>query len=244
MWFGVVSVFPDMFEAVTRYGITRRAVSDSIISLKLFNPRVFANDTHRTVDDRPYGGGPGMVMMAEPMAQAVDAASAWARDNAASSLVIHLTPQGKPLEQRMIEDWVAHTDSMVLLCGRYEGVDERVVETRVDQEVSIGDFVISGGELGAMLIIDAVARRLPGVLGHPLSAEQDSFQAGLLDCPHYTRPEVFEGLAVPDVLLSGHHERIAAWRLEQSKTRTKDRRPDLWRAYEVAKLNHPQDRSK
>ncbi len=222
MKFGVVTLFPEMFEAVSRFGVTSRAVEQELIGLQCWNPRDHAVDRHRTVDDRPYGGGPGMVMKIEPLRDAI-------RDARAAlpvARVIYLSPQGRRLDQAGVVE-LAQREQVILVAGRYEGVDERLIETEVDEEWSIGDFVLSGGELAAMVLIDAVARLVPGVLGHEGSAEQDSFAAGLLDCPHYTRPEEYAGRRVPEVLRSGDHERIRRWRLKQALGRTQQRRPDL-----------------
>ncbi len=223
MWIGAVSLFPDMFRAVTEFGITGRAVREGLLTFRSWNPRDFTHDRHRTVDDRPYGGGPGMLMKIQPLRDAIHAAR-----NAApgKACVVYLSPQGETLTQSVVKS-LADEQRLILVSGRYEGVDERLIATEVDREVSLGDFVLSGGELAAMVVIDAVTRLIPGALGHALSAEQDSFADGLLDCPHYTRPEVYEGLAVPEVLLGGHHEQIRRWRLKESLRRTRERRPDL-----------------
>lgn len=223
MWFGVVSLFPEMFRAVSDYGITGRAISRGLASVDYWNPRDFTRDRHRTVDDRPYGGGPGMLMKIEPLRDAIGAARQVAPEG---SPVVYLSPQGMPLNQKLVAE-LASQAGLVLICGRYEGIDERLVRREVDLEISLGDFVLSGGELPAMVLIDAVTRLLPGALGHALSAEQDSFADGLLDCPHYTRPEVYDGEAVPAVLLGGHHEEIRRWRLKQALGRTWERRPEL-----------------
>ncbi|WP_372972307.1 tRNA (guanosine(37)-N1)-methyltransferase TrmD [Marinobacter sp.] len=223
MWVGAVSLFPEMFGAVTDYGITGRAVREGLLTFRSWNPREFTHDRHRTVDDRPYGGGPGMLMKIQPLRDAIHAAREEAPGKAC---VVYLSPQGERLDQQVVES-LASQDSLILVAGRYEGVDERLISTEVDREVSLGDFVLSGGELAAMAVIDAVTRFIPGALGHAQSAEQDSFADGLLDCPHYTRPEVYEGQAVPDVLLGGHHEQIRRWRLRESLRRTRERRPDL-----------------
>ncbi len=225
----VVSIFPAMFEAVTNFGITGRAVKQGLLALQVWNPRDFTEDRHRTIDDRPYGGGPGMVMMAEPLARAVRAARA-KQDPAVK--VMYLTPQGRRLDHAAVAE-MAKQPGMILLAGRYEGIDERLLETVVDEEWSIGDFVISGGELAAMVMIDAVTRLLPGALGDEDSAEQDSFVGGLLDCEHYTRPEDYAGRRVPEVLLSGDHERIRRWRLQRALGRTWERRPDLLERLEL-----------
>jgi tRNA (guanine37-N1)-methyltransferase len=219
----VISLFPEMFAAVSDYGVTGRAVQNGLLSIQCCNPRDFTTDRHQTVDDRPYGGGPGMVMKTAPLQQAIAAAKA---SVAPGATVIYLSPQGRPLDQQGLRELAARP-SLVLLAGRYEGVDERLIDSDVDEEWSIGDYVLSGGELAAMVMIDGVSRLLPGVLGHHLSAEQDSFTEGLLDCPHYTRPEHYRDRAVPDVLLSGNHEAIRRWRLKQSLGRTWLRRRDL-----------------
>jgi tRNA (guanine37-N1)-methyltransferase len=219
--FDVVTLFPEMFAAITGSGITSRALEAGLYSLTTWNPRHFATDNYRTVDDRPYGGGPGMVMLAEPLERTLDAVKA-----AGGGRVIYLTPQGRRLEHRRVMQLVAE-EALTLLCGRYEGVDERLLERRVDEELSIGDFVLSGGEVAAMALIDACVRQLPGALGDGASALEESFADGLLDCPQYTRPEVHAGAKVPEVLLSGHHENIRRWRLKQALGRTWLRRPDL-----------------
>ncbi|QDO85363.1 tRNA (guanosine(37)-N1)-methyltransferase TrmD [Shewanella psychropiezotolerans] len=223
MRLGVVTLFPEMFRAVTDFGVTGRAVKNGLLELQTWNPRDFTHDRHNTVDDRPYGGGPGMLMMVQPLRDAIHAAKAAIAD---SAKVIYLSPQGRKLTQQGVEE-LAKSDSLVLVCGRYEGIDERIIQTEVDEEWSIGDYVLSGGELPAMALIDSVSRLVPGVLGKKASAEQDSFSDGLLDCPHYTRPESLDGLDVPAVLLSGNHEHIRRWRLQQSLGRTLLRRPDL-----------------
>jgi tRNA (guanine37-N1)-methyltransferase len=221
--FDCVTLFPEAFAAVVDYGITRRAREEGLWSLALWNPRDFTTDNYRTVDDRPYGGGPGMVMLAEPLAKAITAAKA-AAEGAAK--VIHLSPQGAVMDHGKVMELSAEK-RLVLLCGRYEGVDERLIESAVDEELSIGDYVLSGGELAAMALIDAVVRQLPGALGDEGSAGQESFVDSLLEAPQYTRPEVFRGKAVPPVLMSGHHAQIERWRLMQSLGRTWRRRPDL-----------------
>lgn len=224
MWLGVVTLFPEMFRAVTDFGVTGRAVSNGLLELQTWNPRDFTHDKHRTVDDRPYGGGPGMLMMVQPLRDAIHAAKAAAGDKAK---VIYLSPQGRKLTQQGVEE-LAKSERLILVCGRYEGIDERIIQTEVDEEWSIGDYVLSGGELPAMTLIDSVSRLVPGVLGKQASAEQDSFSDGLLDCPHYTRPESLDGIDVPVVLLSGNHEHIRRWRLQQSLGRTLLRRPELF----------------
>lgn len=228
--FDIVTLFPEMFDAVADWGVTGRAREQGAYALATWNPRDFAANAYRTIDDRPYGGGPGMVMMADPLARAISAARG--RQQAAGvdrPRVIGLSPQGRRLDHSLVMELVAH-DGLVLLCGRYEGIDERLIERDVDDEISIGDYVLSGGELAAMVVIDSVVRQLPGVLGDDDSARCDSFVSGLLDHPHYTRPEVYEGKAVPAVLLSGHHADIERWRLKQSLGRTWLRRPELIQA--------------
>jgi tRNA (guanine37-N1)-methyltransferase len=223
LWVGVISLFPEMFDSITKFGVTGRAVKNGIISFNSWNPRDYAFDKHRTVDDRPYGGGPGMLMMVEPLKKAITDAKAAAVDGAK---VIYLSPQGRKLDQQGAAELAKH-EKLILVAGRYEGIDERIIESYIDEEWSVGDFILSGGELPAMTLIDAVARLVPGVLGHSQSAEQDSFSDGLLDCPHYTRPEILDGKQVPAVLRSGDHQKIAKWRLKQSLGRTWLRRPDL-----------------
>ncbi|EKP0306952.1 tRNA (guanosine(37)-N1)-methyltransferase TrmD [Aeromonas veronii] len=223
MWIGVISLFPEMFRAITEHGVTGRAVKSGLLQIECWNPRDFTHDKHRTVDDRPYGGGPGMLMMVQPLRDAIHAAKHAAGDGAK---VIYLSPQGRKLTQAGVTE-LATNQKLILVAGRYEGIDERVIQTEVDEEWSIGDYVLSGGELPAMTLIDAVSRLVPGVLGDQASAEQDSFTDGLLDHPHYTRPEVLDGLAVPEALTSGNHEVIRRWRLKQSLGRTWQRRPEL-----------------
>jgi tRNA (guanine37-N1)-methyltransferase len=223
MQIAVVSLFPEMLAAVGEHGVVGRAVGQGQITLRCINPREYTTDRHRTVDDRPYGGGPGMVMKVDPLRRAIARAK---EVLAMPSKVIYLSPQGRVFDhQRAVE--LATESALVLVAGRYEGVDERLIETEVDEELSIGDYVLSGGELAAMVVIDAIGRQVPGVLGHAASAEEDSFADGLLDCPHYTRPERFRSRAVPEILLSGDHERIRRWRLKQALGRTFERRPDL-----------------
>ena len=221
----VVTLFPDMVMAVARYGVTAKAVDRGLLELDCRNPRDYAPDRHRRVDDRPYGGGPGMVMMYEPVRAAIAAARAVV---GGVSRTIHLSPQGRRLEQHDIRS-LAQGLPLVMLCGRYEGVDERLLETEVDEELSLGDYVLSGGELAAMVVIDAMTRLIPGALGHEDSAGADSFSNGLLDCPHFTRPETVAERKVPEVLVSGDHGAIRRWRLKQSLGRTWERRPDLLR---------------
>lgn len=218
----VVTLFPDLFEIATRYGVTGKAVQRGVVELGLWNPRDYTSDRHRSVDDRPYGGGPGMVMMVQPLRDAIRAA----RRAAPDSKVIYLSPQGRRLDQAAVRE-MAGRGGVILVAGRYEGIDQRLIDSAIDEEWSIGDYVLSGGELAAMVVMDAVTRLLPGVLGHEQSAEQDSFTAGLLDHPHYTRPEEIDGMRVPEVLLGGDHAVIARWRLKQALGRTWLQRPDL-----------------
>jgi len=223
MHLGVVSLFPQMFSAITEYGVTGRAVSRGKLAIDYWNPRDFTHDKHKTVDDRPYGGGPGMVMKVEPLQQAIQAAK---EQLGQQTKVAYLSPQGRKLDQQGLQE-LATREAMIFVAGRYEGVDERLIEQEIDEEWSIGDYVLSGGELAAMVMIDGVARLLPGVLGDEESAQQDSFMAGLLDHPHYTRPERLSDQDVPEVLLGGNHEAIRKWRLKQSLGRTWLRRPDM-----------------
>lgn len=233
MWFGVVTLFPEMFSSITEQGITGRAVKNGTVQTAFWNPRDFTTDKHHTVDDRPYGGGPGMLMKVQPLRDAIHAARQAAGEGVT---VAYLSPIGRRLDQPAVQE-LARRDKLILVCGRYEGIDERVIEAEIDEQWSIGDYVLSGGELAAMVMIDAVTRWLPGALGHEDSASQDSFAEGLLDCPHYTRPEDLDGQQVPEVLLSGNHELIRRWRLQQSLGRTWLHRPDL---IEKAELNTEQ----
>jgi|KBSSwiStaDraftv2_1062776.scaffolds.fasta_scaffold20233_4 tRNA (guanine37-N1)-methyltransferase len=227
MRFDVVTIFPEMFDALARHGITARALEERRFELRLWDPRDFTVDNYRRVDDRPYGGGPGMVMMAEPLQRAIDAARARQREaGVAQPKTLLLSPQGERLTESLVRD-LAGEAGLILVAGRYEGVDERLVARSVDREVSIGDYVTSGGELPAMVLIDCLVRRLPGSLNDAESAEQDSFSAGMLDWPHYTRPEEWLDARVPEVLLSGNHAAIARWRRKQALGRTHERRPDL-----------------
>lgn len=265
--FDCVTIFPEMFGALTQFGITRRAKDETRWDLHCWNPRDFAENAYRTIDDRPYGGGPGMLMLPGPLEKAIAAArTRQLAQGCAGSHVVYLSPQGNVLTHQRVMALTAlllppaaagpestdpqpeavavhevaaagHTSTqtlgLILLCGRYEGVDERLIARCVDEEISIGDFVLSGGELPAMLLMDAIVRQLPGVLGDASSAEEDSFVAGLLDCPHYTRPEVYEGMPVPEVLLSGDHQKIRRWRLKQSMARTRIRRPALFAQWQA-----------
>ena len=241
--FDCISIFPEMFAALTQSGVTRRALEEMRWALQLWNPRDFVTDNYQRIDDRPYGGGPGMVMLAAPLAAAIAAArSQQAVQGASSSRVLALSPQGKPLTHRRVMALAAAAQQgqgMILLCGRYEGIDERLLRQQVDEEIGVGDFVVSGGELPAMMLMDAIIRQIPGVLGDSESAREDSFADGLLDCPHYTRPEQYAGEAVPEVLLSGDHERIRRWRLKQAMAQTRRRRPELFAVW----LNRQQNPS-
>ena len=223
MKIALITLFPEMFEALTEYGVSGRAVNKGLLEISSFNPRDYTEDALSTVDDRPYGGGPGMVLLIEPLRKAINAAKEWIDGK---PLVVYLSPQGKVLQQTAVNN-LASEQSIILIAGRYEGVDERLIQLEVDQEWSIGDYVLSGGEIPAMVLVDALIRQIPGALGHSESASQDSFAEGLLDCPHYTRPDNYQDLKVPDVLLSGNHEKIRQWRLQQSLLRTQQRRPDL-----------------
>jgi len=223
----VVTIFPEMVEHAARFGVTGRAIERGIWRLRCWNPRDFALDAYRRIDDRPFGGGPGMVMLAEPLAACLAAMHAHrAAQGAARARVVHLSPRGAPLTQARVAE-IAREPALALLCGRYEAIDQRLLDAEVDEEVSIGDFVVSGGEIPALALLDAAVRLLPGVTGDAESVRSDSFSDGLLEGPHYTRPEVFDGASVPPVLLSGHHARIARWRREQALRETARRRPDL-----------------
>ena len=227
--FSAITLFPEMFNAISDYGVVGRAIKNKKVKLDCINPRDFTNDRHRTVDDRPYGGGPGMLMKIEPLEKAIQAAKdnyPLAESTANEAKVIYLSPQGKKLDHQLIKQ-LAGQQHLILLSGRYEGIDQRLIDKHVDMEVSLGDFVLSGGEIAAMALIDAVTRLLPEVLGHSDSAIEDSFEDGLLDHPHYTRPEKYQDLDVPPVLLSGDHRAIDNWRLQQRLGRTWLKRPDL-----------------
>ncbi|MBI1195014.1 MAG: tRNA (guanosine(37)-N1)-methyltransferase TrmD [Gammaproteobacteria bacterium] len=226
----VITLFPDMVSSMSGFGVTGRAVREGLLGLKCWNPRDFTHDRHRTVDDRPYGGGPGMVMMVQPLRDAIRAAKA---DADGPSRVVYLSPQGRRLVQADVRRWAEGNTRLILVAGRYEGIDERVLETDVDEELSIGDYVLSGGEPAALVVIDALARLIPGALGHEQSAELDSFSDGLLESGHYTRPEVIDGMRVPEVLLSGDHARIERWRLKEALGRTWRKRPDLLEGLEL-----------
>jgi tRNA (guanine37-N1)-methyltransferase len=218
----VITLFPELVEQVTGYGVVGRAAEQRLLELHCWNPRDYTRDRHRTVDDRPYGGGPGMLMKVQPLEDAIAAV----RQQSHGARLVYLSPQGRLLDQQKLAQQVA-LGSVILLCGRYEGIDERLIQREVDEEWSLGDYVISGGELAAMVCIDAMTRLIPGALGHDESAQQDSFSAGLLDCPHYTRPEEYRGDRVPEVLMNGNHRDIETWREQQALGRTWQRRPDL-----------------
>lgn len=224
----VITLFPELVKQVIECGVVGRAADKGLLQLECWNPREYTLDKHRTVDDRPYGGGPGMLMKVQPMQDTIQAV----RERSSAARLIYLSPQGKPVTQAMLARQT-EAESVIFLCGRYEGVDERLIEQQVDEEWSIGDYVISGGELAAMVCIDAMARLIPGALGHQQSAQQDSFSRGLLDCPHYTRPESINGAEVPEVLMNGNHRQIDDWRERQSLGRTWLRRPDLLEAIEL-----------
>jgi tRNA (guanine37-N1)-methyltransferase len=229
--FGLVTLFPEMFDAFSKHGVSGRAVKNGLISVDCWNPRDFTHDKHRTVDDRPFGGGPGMLMKVQPLRDAIHAAKAASEK---PSKVIYMSPQGRKLDQQGAKELVSN-ERLIFVCGRYEGIDERLIETEIDEEWSLGDFVLSGGELAAMTFMDTISRLVPGVLGHEMSSVEDSFFDGLLDCPHYTRPEVLDNLGVPDVLLSGHHENVRRWRAKQAIGRTWLRRPDLLEGRQLTK---------
>jgi tRNA (guanine37-N1)-methyltransferase len=225
----IISLFPELIQQAASFGVLGRAIKQQQLALKCFNPRDFTEDKHRTVDDRPYGGGPGMLMKVEPLSRAIQAAKSEAAGNSDGELakVVYLSPQGQQLKQSLLVNTAAAVDNLILIAGRYEGIDERIIQSLVDAEWSIGDYVLSGGEFAALVVIDAVSRLLPGVLGDDESALQDSFMQGLLDYPHYTRPETIDDQSVPDVLLSGDHQAIRRWRLKQALGRTWLRRPDM-----------------
>jgi tRNA (guanine37-N1)-methyltransferase len=239
MRFDVITLFPEMLAVLTQFGVSRRAFENGAWQLQCWDPRAFATDVHRTVDDRPFGGGPGMVLMAEPLAQCVEAArAAQAAAGYAGTRVLVLSASGVPLHDARVRQWAAAAQAeqgggarqgLVLVCGRYEGIDQRFIDAYADEEVSIGDFILSGGEIAAMALIDAVVRHVPGTM-KAQSAEEESFANGLLDVPHYTRPESWRGVSVPAVLLSGHHAQIERWREEQARARTRRTRPDLLQA--------------
>ncbi len=223
MVIGAITLFPEMFTAITNYGVTGRACKNGLLNIKCFNPRDYASDNYQSVDDRPFGGGPGMLMLYETLGKAVLEAKA---DLGQETRVIYMSPQGRKLSQSVVRD-LSRADSFIVVSGRYEGIDERFISKYIDEEISLGDYVLSGGELPSMVLIDAVSRLIPGVLGDYSSAEQDSFYDEILDYPQYTRPESIEGMDVPEVLLSGNHESIRRWRLSQSLGKTFTKRPDL-----------------
>ena len=224
----LITLFPELIQQATAYGVLGRAIKQQQLNLQCFNPRYYAEDKHRTVDDRPYGGGPGMLMKVEPLAKAIMAAREATEEVAGrAAKVVYLSPQGQQLNQQLVVNTAEQKNDLILIAGRYEGIDERLIESLIDEEWSVGDYVLSGGEFAALVVVDAITRLIPGVLGDDESAIQDSFMQGLLDCPHYTRPETVDGQEVPDVLLSGDHKAIRRWRLKQSLGRTWLRRPDL-----------------
>lgn len=227
MRFDVITLFPEMFEAVNASGVSSRALQQGLYQYNSWNPRQFTTDVHHTVDDRPYGGGPGMLMKYQPLKDSVDAITSSIGEK---PYVVYLSPQGAPLTQAKLEA-LLEKPNLTLVCGRYEGIDERFIQAEVDEEICVGDFVVSGGELPAMMLMDGLIRLLPGALGHNQSAEQDSFSDGLLDCPHYTRPVEVDGMRVPEVLQQGNHAKIDAWRMAQKLERTAQKRPDLYAAY-------------
>lgn len=235
MFFAVITLFPEMFEAITRFGISGRAAQRDLMQIHCINPRDYAQGNYKRVDERPFGGGPGMVMMAEPLAQAIQHAKQLAQQAGAVHVpVVYMSPQGKTLNETAVQDFVQY-DGLIVLCGRYEGVDERLIQKYVDQEWSIGDYVLSGGELPAMVLLDSIIRRLPGAMSDEQSHVQDSFVDGLLDCPQYTKPDHFEGMDVPEILKSGHHANIEKWRFLQRYQRTLERRPELVEKVELTK---------
>jgi len=229
----LITLFPELIQQAVAFGVLGRAIKQQQLKLQCFNPRDYTEDKHRTVDDRPYGGGPGMLMKVEPLAKAIMAAKDEAgQTNGQPAKVVYLSPQGQQLDQQLVVDTAEQKNDLILIAGRYEGIDERLIESLIDEEWSVGDYVLSGGEFAALVVVDAITRLIPGVLGDAESAIQDSFMQGLLDCPHYTRPETVDGQEVPDVLLSGDHKAIRRWRLKQSLGRTWLRRPDLLAAAE------------
>lgn len=241
----IITLFPELIQQATTFGVLGRAIKQQQLNLRCFNPRDYTEDKHRTVDDRPYGGGPGMLMKVQPLAKAVMAAKEKAAAEKNAAKVVYLSPQGRQLDQQLVVEIAALANTqvtaqatdLILIAGRYEGIDERLIESLIDEEWSVGDYVLSGGEFAALVVIDAITRLLPGVLGDDESAIQDSFMQGLLDCPHYTRPEMVDGQPVPNVLLSGDHKAIRRWRLKQSLGRTWLRRPDLLAAAEQDATN-------
>ncbi|WP_104511332.1 tRNA (guanosine(37)-N1)-methyltransferase TrmD [Acinetobacter indicus] len=235
MFFAVITLFPEMFEAITRFGISGRAAQRDLMQIHCINPRDYAEGNYKRVDERPFGGGPGMVMMVEPLAKAIRRAKELAHEAGEVNVpVVYMSPQGQTLNERAVQGFVQY-DGLIVLCGRYEGVDERLIQKYVDQEWSIGDYVLSGGELPAMVLLDSIIRRLPGAMSDEQSHVQDSFVDGLLDCPQYTKPDHFEGLDVPEVLKSGHHANIEKWRFLQRYQRTLERRPELVEQVELTK---------
>ncbi|CAL1329495.1 tRNA (guanosine(37)-N1)-methyltransferase TrmD [Candidatus Providencia siddallii] len=223
MFINIISLFPEMFKAITKYGVTSKAVKNKLLKIEFFNPRNFTKDKHKTVDDRPYGGGPGMLMMVKPLKKAINLAKT---KLGANTKVFYLSPQGKILNQNIIYK-IIKLKKIILVCGRYKGIDERFIQTEINEELSIGDYILTGGELAAMVLIDSLSRFIPGTLNHKNSAFQDSFSNGLLDCPQYTRPRILNGIKVPDVILSGNHLKINIWKMKQSLGRTWLKKPEL-----------------
>lgn len=225
MFIGVITIFPDMFQAVTKYGVTGRSIKDGFLSIKVWNPRDFSDSKYKNIDDRPYGGGPGMLMLIQPLKQAINTARCELGSN---SRVIYLSPQGKRLNQKIVNKLAFNNQTLILVCGRYQGIDERLIETEIDEEWSIGDYILSGGELAAMICIDTISRMLPNTLHNQDSTKSDSFYNNRLACPQYTRPKIFEGTMVPSILLSGNHYKIQRWRVKQALGKTWIKRPDLF----------------
>ena len=223
MWFGIITLFPEMFNTIIKYGIISRAIKQNKLNIQIWNPRDFTFDIHNTVDDKPYGGGSGMLLMVQPLRDAISAAKIASKNKAK---VIYLSPQGYNLTQNAVKKLLTY-NKLILVCGRYKGIDERIIQTEIDEELSIGDYVLSGGEFPAMVLIDSVSRLIPGVINKYTSINNDSFSNGLLECPHYTRPAIFENNSVPSVLLSGNHENIRCWRIKQSLGRTWIKKPEL-----------------
>lgn len=222
MWFYVITIFPEMFYAITNYGVTGKAIHKKIINIQLFNPRDFTDNKYKSVDDRPYGGGPGMLMSVKPLYSAIQ----HAKDLSKTAVVIYLSPQGRRLNQKKILE-IVKKKKIIFVCGRYEGIDQRIIDNQVDEEWSIGDYILTGGELAAMVAIDSISRFIPGVIKKKQSVQEDSFFNDLLDYPHYTRPQVIKNMKVPEILLSGNHDKIRLWRLKKSLEKTWTKRPDL-----------------
>jgi tRNA (guanine37-N1)-methyltransferase len=238
MFFEIITLFPAMFDGPFSDSIIKRAADKGLVSIRFVNFRDFADDRHRTVDDTPYGGDPGMLLKPEPLAAAITESTTRLAGEGKTPFVVCLSAQGRLLTHELVEE-LGRKEALVIVCGHYKGVDQRVIDKFANMEVSVGDYVVSGGEIPAMIIVDAVTRLIPGALGNPESAERDSFYSGLLGCPQYTRPETWEGRPVPQVLMSGHHENIRQWQREQSVQLTKERRPDLWEKYEKRRELQP-----